>query len=400
MLKTGGKFSYIIPNKWMRAGYGQALRQWLQSYSLMELLDFGDLPVFEEATTYPLIVSVTKQQPELNYRFKAVTINTLQFEKSLTNYVAENAFDVQADLLPASGWTLSNSIAQQLLEKLKNTGTPLGEYVDGKIYRGVLTGLNEAFVIDEATAERLIDEDERSARVIKRFIAGRDVKRYQKPKVDKYLILFPAGFTYERMEDSELEPWEWIKENYTSLANFLAPHEEKAKKRADKGNFWWELRACAYYHEFQKNKILFQEIATFQAFTWDEVGAYSNNKTFIIPNADLYLLGLLNSKVTWYFINQIASKLQGGALAMQTPYTFQIPIVSGDEETKATITSLVEQILTIKQADAAANTSRLEAEIDVLVYRLYNLTYDEVLLVDPAFALTEAAYNQPEVSYN
>ncbi|WP_434086530.1 TaqI-like C-terminal specificity domain-containing protein [Pontibacter populi] len=366
----------------------------------MELLDFGDLPVFEEATTYPLIVSVTKQQPELNYRFKAVTINTLQFEKSLTNYVAENAFDVQADLLPASGWTLSNSIAQQLLEKLKNTGTPLGEYVDGKIYRGVLTGLNEAFVIDEATAERLIDEDERSARVIKRFIAGRDVKRYQKPKVDKYLILFPAGFTYERMEDSELEPWEWIKENYTSLANFLAPHEEKAKKRADKGNFWWELRACAYYHEFQKNKILFQEIATFQAFTWDEVGAYSNNKTFIIPNADLYLLGLLNSKVTWYFINQIASKLQGGALAMQTPYTFQIPIVSGDEETKATITSLVEQILTIKQADAAANTSRLEAEIDVLVYRLYNLTYDEVLLVDPAFALTEAAYNQPEVSYN
>ncbi|GHA61691.1 class I SAM-dependent DNA methyltransferase [Pontibacter akesuensis] len=393
LLREGGQFSYILPNKWMRAGYGQSLRTWLQNHTLVQLLDFGDLPVFEEATTYPLILAVAKYKPEAGYTFEAATINTLKYEQGMEAYVQQHKYEVQADLLPDSGWTLSDSTAQQLLEKLKNTGTPLGEYVEGKIYRGVLTGLNEAFVIDEATKDRLIAEDSRSAEIIKPFLAGRDVKRYQPPKSDKHLILFPAGFTKSKIGNAnEQKAWEWIQQNYTAVARFLAPFADKARKRADKGNYWWELRACAYYDEFEKPKILFQEIATFNAFAWDVSGAYSNNKTFIVPDADLYLLGLLNSKVVWYFINQIASKLQGGALAMQTPYTFQIPIVSDDEESKVSITQLVEQILSIKQADAAADTSKLEAKIDVLVYRLYHLTYEEVLLVDPGFALSRDQY--------
>ncbi|GAB3200965.1 hypothetical protein ABID22_003133 [Pontibacter aydingkolensis] len=300
--------------------------------------------------------------------------------------------------MPDSGWNLSDSTSQQLLEKLKNAGMPLGEYVEGKIYYGIKTGYNEAFVIDEATKDRLIAEDQRSAEVIKPFLAGRDVKRYMPPKSDKYLILFPAGFTYEKMQDSVQEQWEWLQENYSSIAAFLAPHANKAIKRTDKGNFWWELRACAYYEKFERPKILFQEIATYQAFTWDDLGMYSNNKTFIIPNGNLYLLGLLNSKIIWYFINQIASKLQGGALAMQTPYTFQIPVIGGDEETRLSIISHVEHILYLKQADAAADTSALEAEIDLQVYRLYNLTYDEVLLVEPGFALSREKYEMHEAA--
>ncbi|MCX2741514.1 DUF7149 domain-containing protein [Pontibacter anaerobius] len=393
LLREGGQFSYILPNKWMRAGYGQALRAWLQNHTLVQLLDFGDLPVFEEATTYPLILAVAKYKPEAGYTFEAAPINTLKYEQGLEAYVQQHKYEVQADLLPDSGWTLSDSTAQQLLEKLKNTGTPLGEYVEGKIYYGIKTGYNEAFVIDEATKDQLILEDPRSAEIIKPFLAGRDVKRYQPPKSEKHLILFPSGFTKERAGNvNEQQAWQWLQDNYTSVAAFMAPFAEKARKRFDKGNYWWELRACAYYDEFEKPKILFQEIATFNAFTWDVTGAYSNNKTFIVPNVDLYLLGLLNSKVVWYFLNQVTSKLQGGALAMQTPYTFQIPIVSDDEETKASITQLVEQILSIKQADAAADTSGLEAEVDVLVYRLYHLTYEEVLLVEPGFAMSREAY--------
>ncbi|GAA4424118.1 hypothetical protein GCM10023188_03590 [Pontibacter saemangeumensis] len=182
LLKEGGQFSYILPNKWMRAGYGQGLRAWLQKHTLVQLLDFGDLPVFEEATTYPLILAVEKTQPEAGYTFEAANIGTFIYEQGLAAHVAEHAFQVQADLLPDGGWNLSNSVSQQLLEKLKNTGIPLGEYVEGKIFRGVLTGLNEAFVIDEATKERLIYEDPRSAEIIKPFLAGRDIKRYQPPK--------------------------------------------------------------------------------------------------------------------------------------------------------------------------------------------------------------------------
>lgn len=129
--------------------------------------------------------------PEAGYTFEAAIIDTLAFEQGLKEYVQHHKYTVQADLLPDTGWTLSESIAQQLLEKLKNTGTPLGEYVEGKIYRGVLTGLNKAFVIDEATKEQLITEDPRSAEVIKPFLAGRDVKRYQPAQSDKYLNPFP-----------------------------------------------------------------------------------------------------------------------------------------------------------------------------------------------------------------
>ncbi|WP_051017708.1 Eco57I restriction-modification methylase domain-containing protein [Pontibacter sp. BAB1700] len=233
LLREGGQFSYIVPNKWMRAGYGQALRGWVQTYTLQQLLDFGDLPVFEEATTYPLIVSVTKTAPaEEDYTLQAAGIDTLYFERGLSEYLQNNGYWVQANLLPESGWSLSDSTSQQLLEKLKNTGIPLGEYVEGKIYRGVLTGLNEAFVIDEATKDRLIAEDPRSAEVIKPFLAGRDVKRYMPPKSDKYLILFPAGFTKERAGNvNEEQAWKWLQENFSALANYLSLHEEKAKKR-------------------------------------------------------------------------------------------------------------------------------------------------------------------------
>ncbi|PTX14944.1 Eco57I restriction-modification methylase [Pontibacter mucosus] len=393
LLREGGQFSYILPNKWMRAGYGQALRAWLQKYKLEQLLDFGDLPVFEEATTYPLILAVAKYKPVAGYTFEAVSINTLKYEQGLESYVQQHKYAVQADLLPGSGWTLSDSTAQQLLQKLKNTGTPLGEYVEGKIYRGVLTGLNEAFVIDEATKDRLILEDPRSAEIIKPFLAGRDVKRYQPPKSDKHLILFPAGFTKEKAGSiNEEMAWLWLQENYTSVAAYLAPFAEKAKKRADKGNYWWELRSCVYYNEFEVPKIAFAEIAQINHFTLDSIGGYFDTTAYILGNDDLYLLSLLNSRLLLFYFESISSQIRGGFLRWKRQYMVQLPIATPDEETRASITQLVEQILSIKQADAAADTSGLEAEVDVLVYRLYNLTYEEVLLVDPGFSLPREAY--------
>ncbi|WP_266205248.1 DUF7149 domain-containing protein [Pontibacter kalidii] len=395
LLRQGGQFSYILPNKWMRAGYGQALRNWLQNYRLEQLLDFGDLPVFEEATTYPLILAVAKYEPEAGYTFEAANIKTLKYEQGLEAYVLQHKYEVQADLLPDSGWTLSDSTAQQLLEKLKNTGTPLGEYVNGKIYRGVLTGLNEAFVIDEATKERLILEDPRSAEIIKPFLAGRDVKRYQPPKSDKYLILFPAGFTKERAGKSinEQQAWEWLQESYTSVAEFMAPFAEKAAARWDKGEFWWELRACAYYDEFEKPKILYPDISLKGDFTIDRSGGwYMANTCYFFNCNDKFILALLASKLILYYYKETSASVRGGYLRFFSQYVSQLPIATPDEETKASITQLVEQILSIKQADPAADTLELEAEVDVLVYRLYNLTYEEVLLVEPGFSMPREAY--------
>ena len=176
LLRSGGFFSYIVANKWFRANYGKPLRQWMKQQHILEIIDFGDLPVFKQATTYPCIVVIQKKAP--GPTFRAATIKTLEFG-DLQAHVSQHHHDVRQDALDESGWSLANRSTQDVLDKLRKTGIPLGEYVDGKIYRGVLTGLNEAFVIDDATREKLIADDPKSAEVIKPFLAGRDIKRYQ-----------------------------------------------------------------------------------------------------------------------------------------------------------------------------------------------------------------------------
>ena len=160
----------------MRANYGQPLRNWLKEQCIEEIIDFGDLQVFQGATTYPCIIRITKSAPQTS--FEVTQVKTLDFQ-NLSDYVKENHYSVNQLALDDKGWSLTDERTQALLDKLKATGVPLSEYVDGKIYYGIKTGLNEAFVIDDQTREKLIAEDPKSAELIKPFLAGRDIKRYQ-----------------------------------------------------------------------------------------------------------------------------------------------------------------------------------------------------------------------------
>ena len=280
ILRPGGQFSYILPNKWMRAGYGDKLRQFVKRQRIEGISDFGDLPVFEEATTYPCIFEMSRAEPRAT--FPAATIHTLTYEQSLSEYIRSNAFAVGLESLSDSGWTLSNQGVQQLLDKLRAAGTPLGEYVQGKIYRGVLTGLNEAFVIDAATRDRLIAEDGRSAEVIKPFLAGRDIKRYQTPVCDKYLILFKKGITNKENPDNQAESW--LELNYPAIRRHLDQYKEAAILRSDKGDYWWELRACDYYDEFDKPKIMLPDIAIKMQALYDTNKAICVNTAYVLPH--------------------------------------------------------------------------------------------------------------------
>jgi len=376
ILRPGGQFSYILPNKWMRAGYGDKLRQFVKRHRIEGISDFGDLPVFEEATTYPCIFEMSRA--EARATFPAVTISTLAFEQSLSAYIRSNAFSVGLESLSDSGWTLSNQGVQQLLDKLRAAGTPLGEYVQGKIYRGVLTGLNEAFVIDAATRDRLIAEDGRSAEVIKPFLAGRDIKRFRTLANDKYLILLEKGVTNNKRND--LQPEVWLQKNYPSIYNWLKPQEEKAIKRTDKGDYWWELRACDYYNEFFTPKIVYQVFQIKPCFTYDEDEALCNNSIWIIPNGSKNLCAFLNSKIGWLLISNYCTAIQNG-FQLIFQYFGKIPIpknLAQDER----ITQIVDRILAAKQSDPTSDTTALESEVDALVYGLYGLTEEEIGIVE------------------
>ncbi len=177
LLKKGGLFSYIVANKWMRANYGEPLRRWLKKQRIEEITDFGDLPVFETATTYPCIIHISKGRSDVipvktgiqkQQPFSVTQVKTLSF-KCLSDYVKEHSYTIHKSALDDKGWSLVNEQAQALLNKSWKMGIALGEYVKGKIYRGVLTGLNEAFVIDAETKNRLISEDPKSTELIKSF---------------------------------------------------------------------------------------------------------------------------------------------------------------------------------------------------------------------------------------
>lgn len=182
LLNKNGIFSYIVANKWMRANYGEPLRRWMKKQRIEDITDFGDLPVFENVTTYPCILRIRRGGPlwppksgeqrtksgqprGIAPTFYATDVKTLNFN-SLQDYMKENRFKVSLSSLSDKGWSLVNEKAQALLDKLRTQGMSLGEYVKGRIYRGVLTGLNEAFVIDAETRAGLISEEPKSADLI------------------------------------------------------------------------------------------------------------------------------------------------------------------------------------------------------------------------------------------
>lgn len=192
LLNPGGELSYIAPNKWLRAGYGTPLRHWLpQHHTLLEFLDFGDLPVFAEATTYPAIVSVRRAVPPAGSVFRAAALPKLS-PPTLDVLVENNVWPVSQAGLDTNGWNLDDDASQKVLAKLKAAAKPLAEYLiengDGQIYNGVKTAFNKAFVFDKATREALIAADSNVSQFIKPYLGGRDIKRYQQPKPTSYLL--------------------------------------------------------------------------------------------------------------------------------------------------------------------------------------------------------------------
>jgi len=379
LLKKGGYFCYILPNKWMKGGYGKALRTHAQQWHTEKMVDFGDLPVFDEATTYPSIW-LMQQKENAVPGFTAAKVDTLDHPDGLTAYLQNRWLQVDAESLKTDSWNLVDSRVQKLLDKIKAAGKPLGEYVNGKIFYGIKTGLNEAFVIDAATRERLIAEDPKSAEIIKPFLVGRDIKRYQQPVSDKYLILFRNGFTKERFKPgNENEAWRFISHHFPALANYLLTFEEKARARYDKGQYWWELRACDYYDEFEKPKIIIPAIVKSASYAYDVHRIYSNDKTSIIPTDDLYLLAILNSKVVDFYLRQIASTKQNGYFEYKPVYVSQLPIVIPNLETRQKIHDLVLAVLS-PETELRAKIS-IEKEIDEIIYQAFGLEDIDIQIV-------------------
>jgi adenine-specific DNA-methyltransferase len=362
ILKEKGIVTYILPNKFMQAGYGQPARNFLLEQNLLEIVDFGDFQVFEEATTYPCILSVTKEPA--SGTFRTAKINSPTFSTDFSAYISKEANTIEHKSLNDETWVISNSQEQRLLQKVKSKGEKLEGYIDGSAKRGILTGLTEAFLIGETIMHKLIALDKKSKDLIKPFLLGRNVKPYIGNKVSNFLLLIPKGLTikknlpldnpyymneppprYGNMEFDEA--WQWFSKEYPAIANHLLNYKDKAQVRTDQGDFWWELRACDYYDLFLKPKIMYQVLQVKPCFIYDEDGLYCNNSMWFIPSDDKVLLGILNSKMGWWLISKYCTAIQNG-YQLIWKYFSQIPIAAGNEQEREVIADLVNEILASK----------------------------------------------------
>ncbi len=394
LLKPNGLFGIIVANKWMRANYGEPLRKWLKKTAIEQIIDFGDLQIFQGATTYPCIL-ICKNSQFLN-TLDVTTIRTLDFS-SLENYINDFSASMQQSSLEDSNWNLSSDRDQGLLHKLKEGGIELGELIKGNIFRGILSGLDEAFVINASIREALILADKNSDEIIKPYMAGKDIKRYQIPKQNKFIIFMPKGFTKQRSLGYK-SPWKWFEENYPSVAAHLKQFEVKAKNRYDQGDYWWELRACDYYEKFDKPKIIYLKFQVNPAFTFDVDKFILNSAGFIIPIDDKYLIGLFNSSLGWYIIGNICTKIQGGYQLIWDYFKrFPVRLVDeSDEYGKAIRSEIIRHVESLLQLNKEKQSAKLESQIEQLqsridfhedkinqaVYQLYGLTEDEIKIVE------------------
>ena len=367
VLAPGGMLVFISSNKWFRANYGQKLRRFVaESCYVHSITDFGELPVFETASTFPMVFVAQKISQKGQTTFTRV--------KSLSPpYPDVKAIISQAgDVLPNGSikretWNLTDERTQETLNKMESAGVALKDYVHGEIYRGILTGFNRAFVIDSETRKKLIIEDPASEELIKATVKGDDIRKWHIREKERWLIVTKIGVEIEK---------------YPAIFHHLSQWEQELRDRQDQGNHWWELRACTYYDIFEHPKTHYPEIAKERRFTLDETGIFPLKTVFTIPSSDLFLLGILNSEPAWAYLKRKCSVLgdeeNRGRLTLQTVFVENLPIPTPSKEEKQAIEKLVQNCLNAK----GENCEHWEREIDQMVYALYGLPADEIAIVE------------------
>ena len=382
LLKNNGYVCFITSNKWMRAGYGKKLRDYFITYTQpVQLLDMG--PDVFDATVDTNILLFQNAVSDLPDTFSGVSIGA-DFDKqigSITQYLSDNGATME---MPAKGepWTILSSAELNLKRKIEDIGIPLKDW-DINIYRGIVTGCNEAFIIDEAKREQLIAEDPKSAEIIKPLLRGRDIKRYHVRRAGLYILA--TGYDLD------------IPKKYPTIYNHLETIGEQIEsgkirtrgkglfERDDQGENWWNLRACAYYSEFDEEKIVYPETTHSANFFYDGGEFFLDKTCFMITGSDLkVLVGLLSSTLMTFAYKRYCSGTVLGARGYQyNKHALEkLPVTEIPAERQQVFTALVDQMRDTKQTDPDSDPSDLEDQIDNLVYELYNLTENEIAIVE------------------
>ncbi len=373
ILNNKGVLCYITSNKWMRAGYGKALRHYLSKQTQPHILiDMGP-GVFTSATVDTNILLFSKQPNTENRNIQALTLPSGFHHKSvqLEEYVADKFNTVPL----ANGdeqWTILTDSEQRIKEIIEQKGIPLKDW-DVDIYRGVLTGYNPAFIINKQTRKTILSncktdsERQKTDAIIRPVLRGRDIKKYQANWADLWLIGTHNGYT----QDTKTYPPIDIND-FPALKKHLSNYWDKLENRTDKGITPYNLRSCKYWSDFYKPKIVWSEMTKKPCFIWDESNVFTNQTCYFIPNTHKYYLPIFNSHIIfWYFINCLGADLGTGAYRWIKQYVEMIPIPKMDLKHQEPFNHLVDYIQFCNQHALTDMAQYFTELVDIMVFGLY-----------------------------
>lgn len=323
ILKPGGRLGYISSSTFFKTGSGENLRTFLgDGVGIEDVIDFGDVQIFEGVTTYPAILTLKKGETgdAGTLRFLGVTDKA---PEDLGRDFARRAVTMPRARLGKGSWQFEGDAMAALRTKITTGRKTLGEVYGPPLY-GIKTGLNEAFVIDRATRDRLVAADPKSADLLKPFLKGENIKRWRIESDDLFLINTPRG-------QVDIEA-------YPAVRDWLLPFKDALEKRSTE-QAWWELQQgqLAYQPALERPKIAYQDITATNPFALERDGSLLANTCYFVPTEDQTLLGLLNSKLAWFFFTAITNIARGGYLRLRTEFVEQLPIPDISQATRAVI---------------------------------------------------------------
>lgn len=397
ILNDKGHLIYITSNKWMRAGYGEKLRNYLIENTQPKLIVDLGAGVFKTATVDTNILLFQKNKSDFSTEACSLKNNLKNEKEELSQYVDANKIKLKK--LTKNSWIILNKKEQSIKDKIEQNGTPL-KNCGIKIYRGILTGFNDAFIIDDKKKNELISLDGKNSEIIKPLLRGKDISRYTTKPSGLWLINTHNGYKTEssiEIPPINIDDYPYIKKHIDEIERKFQSGELKAKgkgvfNRYDKGTTPYNLRNCAYQEEFEKEKIIYNDITQKLSFSLSKPNEYVNNTVYFINNNEnLYFhLAILNTKVIdWYYKN-VSAQLGNKAVRMFSIYMENLPIPKISKEMQQPFIDMVKKLLQIcnkseyDKSHPSLEQINIEKRIEQMTFELYGLSNEEFKIIENA----------------
>lgn len=383
LLKERGILCYITSNKWINANYGKSTRNYFATKTNpLILIDFAKVKIFESATVFVNILIAEKAKNKNELQACSIQGDTLP-EGDLREYFNAHKFELKD--FGEGIWKVSNADANALNLIIESVGTPLSKWTDVRFYRGITSGLNEAFHINKEQADAIIKRNTRSAEYIKKLLRGKDIKRWSYKYEDLYMLFIPWHFPLHNdsgIINSSPVAERKFRNEYPEMYEHLLRYKDALASRNQTETGiryeWYALQryGADFWPEFEKPKIVWIEISDRANYAYDEAGMYLTNSAYFMTGKHLkYILAVLNSKVADYYFFQITATIAGGRKRYTGQYVERVPVPRVSESEEEPFNKIVDYVLFLKTQEANQEArqafSFFESLLDVMVYELY-----------------------------